>query len=288
MDVVVHHLRPGGLPAAGHDGRARPRPRPAPAQPPGAARPDLGAEERAGRPRDVRGPRVERHRAHLRRRLRRVPAPAARGERDGLRRPDRQHGGRAAAVPGRRRALPPPVPARARRRVPGHQPRAVRARARARRPRRRRRRAGGARRRGRRRPVDLRIPRRDDPQHRGVRAGLSRRRHHPAGAELPVHADHPVGRQRRDLAQRVASREAAVDRRGRRRTDHGVRRRRRPRRGRLRGRRDRPALRRRGLHPGGRRGLLPDQRAVSCARGGLHPGRHALPGGRRHPVLRAA
>ncbi len=53
----------------------------------------------------------------------------------------------------------------------------------------------------RRRPVDLRVPRRDHPQHRGVRAGLPGREGHPAGAELPLHPEHPGRRQRRGLAE---------------------------------------------------------------------------------------
>ena len=39
------------------------------------------------------------------------------------------------------------------------------------------------------RPVDLRVPRRQHPQHHRVRAGLPERAHDPAGAELPLHPD---------------------------------------------------------------------------------------------------
>ena len=63
--------------------------------------------------------------------LQALPAAAAPGARHGLRRPDHEHRAPAAGVPRRRRALPPPVPPRAGRRVPGHQPRAVHAGARA-------------------------------------------------------------------------------------------------------------------------------------------------------------
>jgi DNA helicase-2/ATP-dependent DNA helicase PcrA len=50
---------------------------------------------------------------------------------------------------------------------------------------------------------------------------------------------------------------------------------------------DGPAHRHGGGHPrpGGR--VLPDQRAVPGVRGGVHPGRRAVQGGRRDPVLRA-
>ena len=66
-------------------------------------------------------------RAEGRRGLRALPGAAALGERLRLRRPDHGDGRAAAAAAGRRGVLPPPVPARARRRVPGHEPRAVRA-----------------------------------------------------------------------------------------------------------------------------------------------------------------
>ena len=82
-------------------------------------------EERADRPRDLRRPGPDRAGQGAGRGLRRVPAPAVRRGRDGLRRPDHGHG---QPLPGPARGgggVPPPVPARARGRVPGHQPRAV-------------------------------------------------------------------------------------------------------------------------------------------------------------------
>ena len=72
-------------------------------------------------------------------------------------------------------------------------------------------------RRRRRRPVDLRLPRRDDPQHPGVRGGLPRRAHHPARAELPLDPDDPVGRQRGHRQQPRAPQEEPLDRQRRRR-----------------------------------------------------------------------
>ena len=251
--------------------------------------------------RDVRGRvgRGERVRRRARAGLRPLPGAAAPGARARLRRPDHDDRPPAAGVPRGRRALPAPVPARAGRRVPGHQPRAVHAGARAGGhhdpvPRRRRgrgprrdpaRRADRRRRRG---PVDLRVPRRDDPQHRRVRAGLPRRADHPARAELPLDPDHPLGRERGHLAQPRPQAQAAVDRLGRGPGDRRLRRRQRARGGAVRRGGDRPAGRLRRRAARGRRGLLPGERAVPRARGGADPRRAAVQGGRRDPVLRAA
>ena len=151
----------------------------------------------------------------------------------------------AAGLPGGGRALPAAVPARAGRRIPGHQPRAVRAGQGAGRARGRRSAAGRAVRGRRRRPVDLRVPGRDDPQHPGVRARLPGRAHDPAGAELPLHPDDPDRGQRGDRPQPRPQAQAPVERPGAGRADRRVRRRQRARRGRLGGPRDRPADRRR-------------------------------------------
>ncbi len=144
----------------------------------------------------------------------------------------------------------------------------------------------GAVRRRRRGPVDLRLPRRHDPQHRRVRAGLSGREGHPARAELPLHAEHPGRRQRRGLAEPEQEAQEPLVRRGRGPADRRLRGRQRARRGRVRGRGGGPAGRRgRGdARPGG--GLLPDERPVPGLRGGVHQGRAALPRGGRGPVLR--
>ena len=69
---------------------------------------------------------------------------------------------------------------------------------------------GRAVRRGRLRPVHLRVPRRQHPQHRRVRAGFPGRRHDHAGAELPLHPADPVGRQRGDRAQHRSAGQAPV------------------------------------------------------------------------------
>jgi superfamily I DNA/RNA helicase len=66
------------------------------------------------------------------------------------------------------------------------------------------RRAAQPRRRRRRRAVDLRLPRRRHPQHPRLRRGLPGRPHRQARAELPLDADDPVGRQRRDRATTAA------------------------------------------------------------------------------------
>ena len=102
--------------------------------------------------------------------------------------------------------------ARARRRVPGHQPGAERAGA-----------ACSAREHrnvcvvGDQRPVDLRVPGRRHPQHPRVRGGVPRRHGDRARAELPVDADHPRRGQRGHRQQPRPQAQGAVDRPGRRR-----------------------------------------------------------------------
>ncbi len=103
------------------------------------------------------------------------------------------------------------------RRVPGHEPPAVRADAHAGRQRAQRLRR---RRRG---PEHLLVARRRHPQHPGVRAGLSRGAHHPPGAELPLDAEHPAGRVGGGCAQRQAQGQEPVDRPQRRRADRLLR-----------------------------------------------------------------
>ena len=110
------------------------------------------------------------------------------------------------------RALPATLLAPARRRVPGHQHAAVQVAAHAGRA------AHGGVRRRRRRPVDLRVPRRQGRQHAAVRARL---RHAGAAgqadqarAELPVARAHPRRRQRADPPQPGAAGQEPVDERG--------------------------------------------------------------------------
>ena len=127
-------LRRRRLPAA--DGAGLPRARPRPQALPAAARSahqiatSRTSWSTTRRSRDAGGEHAptERTLAEVYTRYQRA---AAAGQRARLRRPDHDHGQPAAGLPRRRRALPPAVPARAGRRVPGHQPRAVRAGARA-------------------------------------------------------------------------------------------------------------------------------------------------------------
>ncbi len=115
-----------------------------------------------------------------------LPGAAQAGQRHGLRRPD--HDGRqpVAGVPRRRRALPAALPARAGRRVPGHQPRAVHPGEGADRAPVATGLAGrGAVRRGRRGPVIYAFRGADIRNILAVRAGLPGRRGGAARAELP-------------------------------------------------------------------------------------------------------
>ena len=140
----------------------------------------------------------------------------------------------------------------------------------------------------RRRPVDLRVPRRDDTQHHRVRARFPRRPGDPARAELPLHAEHPGRRQRGRRPQLRPDAEEPVVGRGRRAADSRLRRGQRARRGRVRGRGGGQARRRGRRHRRRRGRVLPDQRAVQGLRGSVHQGRAAVQGSRRRAVLRAA
>ncbi len=241
---------------------------------------DLRRQEPADRRRRLRRSAGQRLRGGRRRGFPALREADARGQRDGLRRPAGAHGQRAGAVRGGARALAPRLPPRPRRRVPGHQPRPVPAAAAAHR---RARQPDGGRRRG---PVDLRLQARRHPQHPRLRARLPRGRGGQARAELPLDADDPLGRQRGRRAQPRTAAEEALDRARRRRAAAALRARRRARGGALGGGGDRAARRGGGGAARGRRGLLPDQRDEPGARGHAGPLRAALPGDRRHQVLR--
>ena len=147
-------------------GGARARSEALPGQ--GHPRPHLVGEEPADQPGRVPEPRRLLLRPDRRGGLRPLPAAAVRGQRRRLRRPPDADRRRPRAVPGGEGALAEGVPLHPRRRVPGHEPRAVPAApalGREAQERLRRRRSG---------PVDLRIPRRRHPQHPRVRAGLRR------------------------------------------------------------------------------------------------------------------
>ncbi len=156
-------------------------------RPPRRACADLEREEPACHAGDVRRADLVLLRPDDRRGVRALPAQARRLERGRLRRhadADRPDPGE---LPGRAEALAERLPIRPRRRVPGHESRAVPAPAAARRapPQHLCRRRS--------RPVDLRLPRSRHPQHPGVRARLPRDAHDPARAELPLDERDPRG-----------------------------------------------------------------------------------------------
>ena len=172
---------------------------------------DQPGQERDARSDVPRRQRVEPPRADDRAPRDALPGTPAQVERARLRRPAAR--GRAPVRGGARRpgqvpgalALPP------RRRVPGHQPRAVPVGPRPRR-------APSQPVRGRRRrPVDLLVAWRRPAQHPRLRARLAGHRRGQARAELPVHPAHPRCRPCGRIAQHRAQGQEAVDgQRGRR------------------------------------------------------------------------
>ena len=136
-------------------------------------------------------------RAPHRRGLHGVPAPAGRGVGRRLRRPARAHGAPVPRAPRGAVPLPAALPARPRRRVPGHERRAVGARAPA------RARAPQHHGRRRRRAERLQVPRRRLPQPVEVRGRVPRGDDRRARPELPVDAAHPRSGERGDREQRV-------------------------------------------------------------------------------------
>ena len=127
---------------------------------------------------------------------------------------------------------------------------------------------------------------RGHPQHLGVRAGLPQRHHDHAGAELPLHPDHPRCGQRRHRQQPRSPAQGAVHRRRRRRPGQAVPGRGRARRGVVGLERDPAPARVGGADVGRRRRLLPHQRAEPPARDLHEVQRHPLQGRRRGQVLR--
>ena len=209
-DPELHDLRPGRPGRARQERAQAPRPRREALQPGRDAGLDRAAQGRAGRCRDRHAAGGELLRRDGRPRVRRVPAPAGRGRRRGLRRP--AHAGRdplRGASEGAR-ALPGPLAADPRRRVPGHQPRPVPHLP----P------AGGEAQepvgRRRRRPEHLLLARRRPTQHPRLRDRLPRREGRQARAELPLDPDDPRRGPRRRLPQRRAQGQEALDRSRRR------------------------------------------------------------------------
>ena len=297
--VDLLDLRRRRQPAADDPGPARPRPRP-------EALPRRGRFSHAGeqpqeRPRrrgDVRlagRPRRSHHERTVAEAYTHVPAPAAPGQRARLRRPHHDDRPPAAGLPRRRPSTTgagsgtsssTSTRTPTTRSTSSSGSSSARSTGDARAPRRA---AGRAVRRRRRRPVDLCVPRRDDPQHPRVRAGLPRRAHDPARAELPLDADASCGRP-------TPSSPATRSRRAKNLwTDSGdgvmivgyVGRQRARRGGVRREARSTDLADSDGVRPRRRRGLLPHQRPVPRVRGGVRPGRPALQGRRRHAVLRA-
>ena len=201
-----------------------------------------------------------------------------------LRRPARaRRCGCSASTPTRSTRYQQPLPARARRRVPGHERRAVGARPPARR--------GAPQRHGRRRrrdQIDLQVPRAPTSgtccefEETFPDATIDRAR-----PELPVDPAHPRRRQRGDRQQRGAPAEAPLDRAGRRRADRPLPRRGRARRGRVRRARDRPARRRRATTASATSpsSTAPTRRAACIEETLVRAGR-AVPRRRRREVLR--
>jgi hypothetical protein len=139
-------------------------------------------------------------------------------------------------------------------------------------------------RRRRRRPVDLRLPRRDDPQHPRVRARLPGRRRSCSSRTTarprpscrpPTRSSPQPGRKPKRLWTDAGDGEPIVGYVADNEHDEA------------RSSRRRSTLSDEGEVKPGRRGLLPHQRPVAVARGGLHPGRPAVQGRRRRAVLRA-
>ena len=252
---LVHRRRQGGRPAPeGHRG---------------ARRPD--AEARRDLP-GLRGPVPARGRG----RLRRADAAQLRA---------------AARRPAPARALPRALPPHPGRRVPGHQPAAVRLAEDVRGDAGRARRAGRGRHRRdlrgrRRRPEHLRLPGRARGQHGRLRARVPGAPADQARAQLPLLRQHPGFGQCADRAQHRPAGQEPAHRGGPGRAGAGARVAQRLRRGAVGARAGRAAAprrhrARRDRHP------LPQQRAVARAGDGAVQCRRALPRPRRAALLRA-
>ncbi len=126
LSVVLHDLRPGRLGPARRLRDSRPRTRSEEVPTSLGARLDQLGQERGCRGRGVQRPGASDLRAQDRRGVPRVPGSARTGRCHGLRRPVVGHRSLVPRTSRRAGALSTSVQARARRRVPGHQPRAER------------------------------------------------------------------------------------------------------------------------------------------------------------------
>ena len=122
---LVLDLRRGRPQADGEVGHGRPRDLRAALSGERGGEPHLHGEERARGPVGVLGEGVHAARQDRGEDLRALPAPDARRERDGLRRPAVRGAPAARREPRRARVVSRAVPLHQRRRVPGHEPRAV-------------------------------------------------------------------------------------------------------------------------------------------------------------------
>ena len=157
---------------------------------------------------------MERGEFRLPRFVRRVRGGAASFQRGRFRRLDNAPHTAVPGIPRRPRTVQGTVPLHHGRRIPGHEPPAVRVHAT---PCRQERRG-----RGRRRPVHLLMARRGLPEHREFREGLPEREGNQARAELPLDGNNPGGGERRHPAQHEQEGEEALERQRRGKAHRGL------------------------------------------------------------------
>ena len=142
-----------------------------------------------------------------RRALRRLSGAPEGAQRRRFRRPAAGKPAPVSRARGNSRAVSESLALHSRRRIPGHQRRAVSVAAAARPG------ASQSLLRRRRRPVDLRLARRRRRQHPALRARFSRREGHPPRAQLPLGRPYPRRRRRADRPQRQSPGQDALHQR---------------------------------------------------------------------------